>query len=331
MRSAFLSLVLSCGLLSPLPANPVPIIFCTDMGNDIDDAMALAMIHSLESRAACELLAVTSSKDHPKSAAFIDATNTFYGRPDVPVGAVRGGATPDGGRFLHLADETGAQGELRYPHDLRDGAEAPDAVTLFRKTLAAQPDRSVTIVQVGFFTNLAQLLDSAPDIHSPLSGYALVGRKVARLVVMAGEFEHHRHREYNIVTDLPSARLVAERWPTPIVWSGFEIGTSVPYPWQSIMEDFEYRDPHLIKEGYLAYTSPEHSRPTWDLTAVLYAAYPERGYFELSPPGSVHLTEDGRTRFAARDGGRDRYLILNPQQAERVRKALVRLTSRPPG
>ena len=36
----------------------VPIIFDTDMGNDIDDAMALAIIHQLERRGAVELLAV---------------------------------------------------------------------------------------------------------------------------------------------------------------------------------------------------------------------------------------------------------------------------------
>jgi hypothetical protein len=32
------------------------------------------------------------------------------------------------------------------------------------------------------------------------------------------------YREYNIVTDLPAARKLATEWPTPIVWSGFEIG-----------------------------------------------------------------------------------------------------------
>ena len=38
--------------------------FDTDLGNDVDDAMALAVIHALESRGECELLCVTLTKDN---------------------------------------------------------------------------------------------------------------------------------------------------------------------------------------------------------------------------------------------------------------------------
>ncbi|HON46421.1 MAG TPA: nucleoside hydrolase, partial [Kiritimatiellia bacterium] len=67
-------------------AEPVKLIFDTDMGNDTDDLMALCMIHTLQSRGAVDLLAVTITKDHPQAAAFVDAVNTFYGRPDIPIG-----------------------------------------------------------------------------------------------------------------------------------------------------------------------------------------------------------------------------------------------------
>lgn len=46
-------------------AEPVRLIFDTDIGNDVDDALALGVIHALQSRGECELLAVTVSKDHP--------------------------------------------------------------------------------------------------------------------------------------------------------------------------------------------------------------------------------------------------------------------------
>ena len=42
-----------------LAAEPVRIIFDTDMGNDIDDALALAVLHAFESRGEAKLLAVT--------------------------------------------------------------------------------------------------------------------------------------------------------------------------------------------------------------------------------------------------------------------------------
>jgi len=314
---------------------PWGVIFDTDMGNDVDDAMALAMICALEQKGACSLLAVTSSKDHPKSAPFIDALLHFYKRGDVPVGAVRKGVTPDEGRFLQLIDQKEDDGKFRYPHRVLEGDEVPEAVALMRKTLASRPDGSVVLVQVGFFTNLARLMASEPDEFSPLSGEALLKKKVRETVVMAGAFQaidHETvHLEYNVRMDIISAVHVAERWPTPIVWSGFEIGLAVPYPWKSIMEDFNTVPHHLIKESYLAYaTSHPHERPTWDLTAVLYAVYPDRGYFGLSPKGVVRVTSEGRTEFRRDRNGTHRFLVMDAVQAARVREALIHLCSAPP-
>src|SRR5580704_5955181 len=88
---------------SLLAAEPVRLIFDTDIGNDVDDVLALGMIHSLQSREACQLLAVTVTKDHDLAGPFADAVNTFYGRPNIEVGVVRGGATGDEGKFLGMA------------------------------------------------------------------------------------------------------------------------------------------------------------------------------------------------------------------------------------
>ena len=67
-------------------ARPVKLIFDTDMGNDIDDALALGVIHALQSRGECELLAVTLSKDNDFAGPFVDLVNTFYGRGNIPIG-----------------------------------------------------------------------------------------------------------------------------------------------------------------------------------------------------------------------------------------------------
>jgi len=335
MKTILLTLLAVPCLATITLAEPVKMIFDTDMGNDIDDAMALAMIHSLARRGAVELLAVTSTKDHPKSAAFIDALNTFYGFPDIPVGAVRGGVTPEEGRYNGLIDRKDEDGAPLYPRDLESGKDAEDAVGLIRKTLAGQPDGSVMLVQVGFFTNFIRLLESAPDEHSDLDGPALIEKKVKELVVMAGAFQtirlNTKHLEYNVVKDIPSAQGIAERWPGPVVWSGFEIGIAAAYPWQSIMEDFDYHPHHIIKEGYLAYVPQQpHDRPTWDLTAVLHAVYPDRGYFDLTPRGNVTVDGEGRTDFRIDPKGNDRYLLMDEVQTARVREAFVHLCSEPP-
>ena len=64
-----------------------PVIFDTDMGNDIDDALALAMLHALSDRGECELIGVTLTNAHPAAVPYIQAINRFYGRGDLPVGA----------------------------------------------------------------------------------------------------------------------------------------------------------------------------------------------------------------------------------------------------
>ena len=55
----------------------------------------------------------------------------------------------------------------------------------------------MTIVQVGFSTNLARLLDSPPDAYSPLGGRDLAARKVKLAVLMGGRFDA-RASEFNI-------------------------------------------------------------------------------------------------------------------------------------
>jgi inosine-uridine nucleoside N-ribohydrolase len=331
---------LGCCLLAALPAAvsaaapsaPIPLIFDTDIGNDVDDVLALGMIHSLQSRGLCQLLAVTITKDHDQCAPFVDAVNTFYGRGDIPVGVVRDGVTPGQSKFTVLAAARD-EGRLRYPHDLESGQDAPEAVRLLRQVLADQQDGTVVIVQVGFSTNLARLLDSGPDDFAPHDGHELVTRKVRLLSVMAGAFapiNGRPHREYNIVKDIPAAQKLAESWPTPIFYSGFEIGLAAAYPAESIEQDYDYVPHHPLAEAYRLYEPPPHNRPTWDLTSVLQAVHPDRGYFDLSPPGNVTVAEDGLTSFEPASDGRHRYLIASPQQQIRVREALVQLSSQPP-
>ena len=85
----FLALTVAASLVAAGAwAQAVPVIFDTDMGNDVDDALALAMIHALESRGEAKLLAVTVSKDNKYAAPFVDVVNTFYGRGEIPIGVL---------------------------------------------------------------------------------------------------------------------------------------------------------------------------------------------------------------------------------------------------
>ncbi len=319
------------------PQRPIPLIFDTDVGNDVDDVLALGVIHALQSRGECRLLAVTITKDHGLAASFTDAVNTFYGRGEIPIGVCRSGITNREGKFIGLAAKRDG-GSLRYPHDLLSGNDAPDAVAVLRQALAGAEDGSVVIAQVGFSTNLANLLASNPDGHSPLNGVELVQKKVRLLSIMAGAFTQivgdngqlYDHKEYNIVQDIPSAKKLADAWPTPIVWSGFEIGKALAYPHQSIERDYAYVAHHPLAEAYVLYNPPPHDRPTWDLTSVLYAVRPDRGYFGISPTGRVIIADDGLTTFQESATGRDRYLVVSDAQKPSTLEALQLLSSQPP-
>jgi hypothetical protein len=314
------------------PPAPAKIIFDTDIGNDVDDALALGLLHALQTRGACELLGVTITRCDELAGPFVDAVNHFYGRR-LPVGCIRGTPESDVSRFLSLVEVRDGDA-LRYPHELKRSSDAPDALQLLRRLLAAQPDGSVTLVQVGYFSNFAALLDTPADEISPLKGVELVRQKVKLLSVMAGAFQtiedNNRFCEFNVYKDIPAAQKLAKEWPTPIVWSGFEIGIALPYPAVSIERDYAYVPHHPLAEAYYAYMPPPHERPTWDLTSALYSVFPERGYFGLSTPGAVTVEADGFTRFTPKADGRDRFLKLDATQRARTLEALVLLCSEPP-
>lgn len=310
----------------PAPAKPVPLIFDTDIGNDCDDAMALAVIHALQNRNACRLLAVTLTNPDPLAGRLIDAINTFYGRPDVPIGVnPQSPVVHKESRFLKAAHD--------HPHDF-DPAQSPAAVALLRRMLAAADDASVVIVQVGFFTNLAALLDSPADAASPLPGRELVQRKVKSLSLMAGAFALVRGQnyflEFNVKYDIPAAIKVARDWPTPAVWSGAEIGEAVTFPARVVDNDFAYVPRHPIHDTYQLFRATPHERPCYDLTSVLEAVWPDRDYFALSVPGLVEVLPDSFTKFVPAKNGRDRHLIVDRERAVRVRELFVALVTEAP-
>ena len=154
------------------------------------------------------------------------------------------------------------------------------------------------------------------------------------LSLMAGAFQpidrNLNYMEYNVVRDIPSCQKLADRWPTPMAWSGFEIGIALPYPATSIERDYGYVPHHPVAEAYIRYIPPPHNRPTWDLTAVLFAVLGDRGYFEVSPRGRVTIHDDGSCDFESSELGSHTYLVLRPEQKPRVLEALVQLSSQPP-
>ena len=155
-------------------AAPARILFDSDIGPDCDDAGTMAVLHALADQGEAVVLGMACCTSSEWGAPCLDAINAWYGRPDVPVGTnkTKTGFLCGGGD--HKYNERVAKD---FPNRLKSGTNAPDAVALYRKVLAAQPDGSVTVVATGPLPNVAALLASAPDAASPLDGVALVKKK----------------------------------------------------------------------------------------------------------------------------------------------------------
>lgn len=283
-------IMLTTGLVngqSVKPAPAVPVIFDTDMGPDYDDVGAITLLHAFADKGQARILATIASTNYPKVTQVLSVLNTYFKRPDVPIGVPKGKAVSDRDG-QHWSDTITA----RYPHRVRSNDEVPDAIALYRRILAKQPDHSVTIITVGFLTNLAQLLQSKPDQYSKLDGKALIRRKVNQLVSMAGKFP--TGREYNVFRDTPSSQTVFTDWPTPILFSGFEIGEKIhsglPLTQNATVRHSPVKDVFSISLPKAK--EDQQGRMSWDQTAVLVGV---RGYapYYTTNSGRLTLNADG--------------------------------------
>jgi len=333
MKRILFLLAISACITLPIDAKrPVKLIFDTDMGNDVDDVLCQVLINKYVEQGSVECLMMALNKTGDAPAAFVDVVNTFYQHPNIPVGVMRNGPQEaDSSSFAYIvANMKDQYGNLQYTRAIRDYDDLPDAVTLYRKTLAAQPDGSVVIASVGFSTNLARLMDTAPDDYSPLSGMELIAKKVKCLAVMAGNFSGSGAPEYNVVVDIPSARKVFEKWPGKVVFSPWELGVRVLYPVTSIQNDFGWAGGHHpMVDAFKNYGNTYPSdRPSWDPTTVLYAIDGEK-WFNISSPVDVTVDDEGRTIFSLNPAGNRYYLGANDTQVKAIVEHFVQIATKP--
>lgn len=315
------------------PSTPISIIFETDIGNDVDDALALDMVYKYLDAKKINLLAICSNKDSKYSTEYIHLLNYWYGYPNVPIGRVIDGinSEDDAKKYAeHVCLLKDVSGKNLFNRPAFNHDTLINAVTLYRKILATQPDKSVSIVSVGFSTNIVKLLKSEPDQYSKLSGRELIAKKVKILSVMAGSFGTNSIAEYNVVKDIPAAKALANEWPTKIIFTPFEAGVAVNYPSSSIENDFNWTKAHPVVEAYKYYLPMPYDRPTWDLIALLYVTENSPKYFTLSGWGNVSVDDGGFTTFIPNINGKHLYLTLTTTQANEIKSHFVELISKAP-
>ncbi len=288
LLSHSLLLFIFCGCSTPIThEDKVRLILDTDIGPDYDDVGAMAVMHALADSGYVDILATVSSNKSEQTVPCIEVINTFFNRSGIPVGVAKGESAvtlecPHEKKWTEVLPQ-------KYAHRTTRSSDAPDAVKVYRSALCAQPDSSVTICTIGAFSNLRELLLSQGDELSPETGIELVGRKVKRLVSMAGMFPEGR--EYNLYCDAVSSSFVVKQWPTEIVFCGFEIGYRIitgQLVSQMPIENHPVKDVFALS---MSQGEPE-GRWSWDQTTVWVAI---KGYipYYIAERGTISINAEG--------------------------------------
>ncbi len=304
-------------------AEPVPVLFDTDMDTDCDDAGALAMLHALADRGEVRILATLVSSRYAYSAPCVAAINRYFGRPGLPIGVPKGdgASTRRGSRYAKPVAEA-------FPAPLESNADAPSAATVYRKVLAAQPDGSVVVVTVGYLTNLRDLLATGADAHADLTGRELVARKVRHYVCMGGRYPRHRdHGEYgNFMPDPRAAVTVARDWPGPITFSGD--GRKVQTG-RLLRREAPQTSP--VRRAYDLYLGDRPTRSSWDQVALLYAVRPGADYWHVTTEGRNHIFPNGTNQWRKEpDDPRHRLVTVRREKRDAVQSLIDRLMAHQP-
>ncbi|MBN8527045.1 MAG: immunoglobulin domain-containing protein, partial [Planctomycetes bacterium] len=267
-----LPLLLACILACAAPlaaADPPLVILDSDMSSDHDDVGDIATLHGLAALGEVRIIGMMVSSKNYGTAQFMDAVNTWYGKPDIPIGIPPdiGGV----GEYPGVAVGTG-----RWPHSMGATKEAGLASgaclwakDLYRKLLTASPDRSVVIVTTGYLQNVEALMNSAPDAYSALSGIDLVRQKVRLLACAGGDYPSGSEFNFRVgdTTPRPAYRVVND-WPTAAWFISYNMGQSIYTG--GLLDQARADSP--IRYVYVDSNTEDYPYPSWGQQMVYVAA-----------------------------------------------------------
>jgi Inosine-uridine preferring nucleoside hydrolase len=293
---------------SPLK-EPQRIILDTDMGPDCDDVGALFILHGAIERGEATLLGTIGCVSADSIAPALDAINSWFGRPEIPVGTLKDPGFLAGPHFTKEIAK-------RYPHKFRSGADYPDATALYRQLLAKEADGGVVILAIGPLRNLAHLLKSRPDSASPLDGVALVSKKVKRLDVMGGNYPPEANTaeaEWNFKQDPGAAAFVCSNWPTPMLFNG-EGGSTC----SGRRVTYEMPEHNPLTMAYRLYPGAGFAgdRLSWDSLSSLVATRGASPWFRVVSNGFNAVDPvTGMNTWRTNEDRRHSYLIMSAPKA----------------
>jgi len=168
----------------------IPVLLDTDIGSDIDDAMALAY---LLRQPRCELVGVTVvTGDVQQRAALVEVVCRAAGREDIPIHCGRRDVLIHGPGQPRVPQY---EAIVNKPHRL----DRPEntAVDFMRAAFRSRPGE-ITLLTIGPFSNISLLFALDPEIPFLLKS----------IVSMVGVFYGGDRREWNALVDPASTSIV---------------------------------------------------------------------------------------------------------------------------
>ena len=302
----------------------VNMIIDTDIGNSTDDLLALQAAFAFQSQGWCEIKGVISSRGTEPVQRLADCLLHYYHADNIPLGINRNDESffeivP----YYQLADALDEKGRLLMEGTGIPLSERLDGPELYRKLLSEAPDHSITIVCIGFTTNISALLGSGPDKYSPLNGVELVRNKVKALHLMGCCFGKVKQRystelldvEYNILGDIPAARELFDKWPVEIHVFPVEGGLLFPSDHDEVLSDYNWQQDNPIYQVYSRYDewiTGDLGQYWWDPFVVLHSMESEELY-NCTGSGTISINEEGRSIFTDAPDGKHYIIAIAPQ------------------
>lgn len=263
----------------------IPVILDTDIGTDIDDTWALAML--LKSPELDLKLVVTDTGNTTYRAKVAAKMLEIGGRTDVPVGV-----------GTHLADETGPQEPWLAGYELSDypGIVHPDGVGALIETIVRSPD-PITLICIGPVPNVGAALEREPGIAERARFVGMHGS-----VRLGYDGSKKVSAEYNVLTD-PRACQVAFAAPWDVTITPLDTCGLVHLKGKKYRAVRDSNDPLIqaLIENYRIWAkhvrstrvdAEKRSSTLFDTVAV-YLAFCEE--LLVMEPLGIRVTDDGYT------------------------------------
>jgi hypothetical protein len=297
---------------------PMGVIYNTSMTRP-DAALALAELYGFEIKRESRMGSVCVVGAGLKTAIFCDMVGRLYmlgpernGNQVLAVGlAAVKPAPPDSPMVLPSLDRKNEKGEPLYVHSIEKVYDTSLAEAVLLNGVIFNAEAAVILSAPATSLAKSLTLNNAKQTYKD---------RVKRLVIVdAGQPQQ----------DVPALRKVIAEWPTPIFYCPKEVGASVLFPGASVEKTFSWAPNHPVLDAYRAAGTMPYDAPSYDLAAAHFAVHPDSGFFQLSEPGKLMVSDDGRIVFE-QGGGEIRSLRVDPAKKDQLIAAFLEIAGTKP-